>query len=554
MERREIFAHYYNDLKSRVVKLLSRRAVSRRCLVLNFGEKNVQMLWMKSVQGKDEVLSYACWDLDPRGEQDRMELERQIREVVDRCDLPEKKVLISCSADCQFEVRRMVLPRMPESELMEASRWQLKDEFSFDLEEVWLDWQVLREFCDDDGEHKMEVVFAVVPKATVSDYLQIAESCGMIPEGLTIADYNFGELVSSMQTVRSEAVVILHIGDDYSTVSLLKQGKICFVRRMAVSGSSFVQALTKTIVTETGKIQLSLQQAQELIAIDGIPLSEQHKVLEGLPAAQIFSLVRPVVEMLLREIRFSIHYFITQIPQSQFSHLYLAGRAAVIENFETYLERELGLAAQRVRIPDLPVGYENQPKECRQDDYDLANIVGAFMGRGHSLNLIRTQAQRNRQRQIRSSVFQYGVIGLGLLLLILISIVPLRTEIWARKSRTRSDYFHELKPLEELNKIIAEKRYLAAALSDGVLSSVAVLRLVSECIPDQVILSDLFFEEDQARLVLEGAFFRAEGMDSALTEFMRRLEASLGVKDVQLVMSRKDGPKEIFEIVCELVR
>ncbi|MBU2250985.1 MAG: PilN domain-containing protein, partial [Candidatus Omnitrophica bacterium] len=79
------------------------------------------------------------------------------------------------------------------------------------------------------------------------------------------------------------------------------------------------------------------------------------------------------------------------------------------------------------------------------------------------------------------------------------------------------------------------------------------LIVLSNLVPNEITLESLALKQDAATLVLKGQI-QASGAvaETALTQFMKKLEASDFFTEAALTSSKKEGLNQSFEIRCDI--
>ena len=550
---KKISPNNFYEFFKRAESLLFLRKGKPTLLAVNFGQSSAEMICIENTSGQPKVLAYETKKFLGVGKAVDSALEKFIKEFIARYSILEKEIIISLSEHSRIEIKHLILPPLPPEELLGVAKWQLKEQVSFDLNSAWIDWQVLNEFKDKNGEQKVEMNFVVVPKEVVSRYIHIVERCGLNLIGMTSESYNLAEFIKHTMN-RSEVVAILNIGDVYSTISLICQEKVYFVRKISISSRMFVQSLTKTIGTGKGKVQLSPKEADAVIDTVGVPIDEPQGNKRDTQRSHILFLLRPLIESLVREIKFSFHYFTTHFEKNEPEIFYLTGTRAYIRNLDQYLSRQIGLTVEQISSSDHFDFQEVNQTRIEKNSYCLINILGAVVGRCQSINLLRQRVQKDKAKYVKDSLFRCGVISVGIIFLFVVMGTQIQVSHHKRKLKERQGYLSQIKFIEDIYQKVHLKEDLISKIQVGTVPATVPLKLISAIIPNEIILNEMRFYVSRGQLSLKGEVFNESLSDAGLTKFMQKLEESSFVQEVSLTVSQKVESKQIFQILCDLVQ
>lgn len=147
------------------------------------------------------------------------------------CSLPEENTFIKV----------IRIPKVEEKELEEAVRWQIEPNFPVRLNDVFFDFQVIKE----EGEDEVTVCVAVVPKDIVFSYLSIFEKANIEPLVFE---------VESMSLIRAlvggylnEPIVFLDMGKCGTGFTVFSGDTILFTSHIEMGGDIFTKSVAKTL-------------------------------------------------------------------------------------------------------------------------------------------------------------------------------------------------------------------------------------------------------------------------------------------------------------------
>ncbi|MGI6552861.1 MAG: type IV pilus biogenesis protein PilM [Bacillota bacterium] len=156
-------------------------------------------------------------------------LERALRDLCQKHSWQRKRMVASLAAK-QIVLRHLTLPLMPDQELKKAVAWEAEKYLPRSRQDYSFDYQVLRR---DKGEGRMvEVLLAALPRELARQYWSVFQKAGCRLEVIDIVPLalerflRYGEKVD----LKEKPLLLLHLGNDCSTVAVIQKGKLSFTR------------------------------------------------------------------------------------------------------------------------------------------------------------------------------------------------------------------------------------------------------------------------------------------------------------------------------------
>ena len=105
------------------------------------------------------------------------------------------------------------------------------------------------------------------------------------------------------KTKKDQAICLVDIGEFYTELIIVRKKTLVFSRKIPITGKDFTKAMTKVLVSDRGKTELSLEQAEKIKCEVGIPPEGESKIIDNvISTTQILSMLRPSLEQLASEI------------------------------------------------------------------------------------------------------------------------------------------------------------------------------------------------------------------------------------------------------------
>lgn len=192
--------------------------------------------------------------------------------------------------------------------------------------------------------------------------------------------------------------LVLWLGEHDSVLIAGTREQIAFSRSISVGTEQLVEALTRTIRTDTGQTQLSRDQARALLASAGLPRPDD--VLDprdGIRGASVLPLLSPVIQRLCVELKQSIRFGIDEHQRAACT-MRLAGPGAHIPGLLRALTEQTGIAPED---NDEPVPRDAEPPTSHQH-----GALRALLDRPVPINLLPENLRiAGAQRRARAAIW-----------------------------------------------------------------------------------------------------------------------------------------------------
>jgi len=455
-------------------------------------------------------------------------------------------------ADAVFS-QTLILPDLPAAEIAPAATWQLKEALPFPQANILSGWQVVRTFKDDEGVRRKEVLFAALDKDVAQQYLMVLRSCRLNPCVLTSGFLNYGYCVDPAQ-LKSDTFAVLDIDDVELLLGVYKGSQLIFSRRLPVSWDKLTKALTEILVSEKGTTQLTYEEAAQVKNTVGIPLDEEVSGQGHTSTSHILSLMRPLLEALAREIKFSLSYFSSHFDMDAPASILLTGTGANLKNLDRYLSQELKIPVSFLKrhseiIPDGADGQGLSQEVWNQ----LSRAVSAFVSRGKAINFLSEELKRQQEFERQKAFLRTSAVIFAVLLSFDSFLLHWQDGLLRRKMVSLQGESQVVAALVGLKEKVGLKENLADKIRQRTVPMEDILKHVSALIPAELELGEMSWDRSSGRVSLKGVARADLGVDTpVLTDFVEDLERLAVFSDATLVSSRKDGTAQEFEIQCLL--
>lgn len=235
--------------------------------------------------------------------------------------LPERKTFIKV----------IEVPKMAKGNLNDTIGWEAAQHIPMNLEEVYLDWQVVGEEKD---SGKLKVLVGVAPKNLVDDYTKVLEEVDLKPLALEIESVAILRSLIKEKEIAAEAKLIIDIGRERMTLIIYDQGTIQFTASTsAISG----RAMTETIAS---KLNLNSSQAEKAKIIYGLEAKKE--------GGQLIKALEPIVDQLVIKITEVINFYNNHFSNpNKLKTIVLTGGSSQLKNLDFFLKQKTGLKIEK---------------------------------------------------------------------------------------------------------------------------------------------------------------------------------------------------------------
>lgn len=224
-------------------------------------------------------------------------------------------------------IKKITIPQMTSAELREQITWEAEQHIPFDLAEVEVDWQVLRQL-EDRGQ--MDVLLVAAKRDEIEDLRSLATQAKLRPR---VVDLDAFTVQNTFEAAYGpppldKTVVLLNIGASLTSLNILADGITSFTRDIVNGGNQITEEIQR-------HLGISYEEAEAYkCGGDG----------RGLVPKEVPEIVNRVVDQLAGEIQRSLDFFLATSGTEEIARVYVSGGAANIRALLDAIER-------RCRVP-----------------------------------------------------------------------------------------------------------------------------------------------------------------------------------------------------------
>ena len=226
-------------------------------------------------------------------------------------------------------IKKIKVPQMKKAELREGIAWEAEQHIPHSIEDVNLDFQILREAGPD--EQEMDVLLVAVKKDTLNNYLAVISAAGLSAAVVDVDAFAIENAFAISQEVQpGEVVALVNIGAAVTNINILHGGVSEFTRDCPLGGNQHTESLQKSLSVSFG--QAEALKRGELVA--------GHSFVDAMPVIQMANGV------LAGEIRRSFDFYRSTSHSTTIHRMVLSGGCALLSDLASYLSRALELPVE----------------------------------------------------------------------------------------------------------------------------------------------------------------------------------------------------------------
>jgi type IV pilus assembly protein PilM len=252
-------------------------------------------------------------------------------------------------------------------QLENAIRFRAQEALPIPLEEAVLDYQLLGETVDAEGQKKQRVLLVVAYRDLVERYVGACKKAGIKLAGVDLEAFALLRALGEHPAEGANAaIVVASVGSDRSTLAV-SDGEICeFTRVIEWGGMNLDVAIARALdmtPSEAEPIKLSVNLLEPAESME----------LDPEKAARVRTAVHEELQTFARELVSSLQFYQGQPGSLGIAEIVLTGGTAQMPGIDEELGRLIGV---RVRVGD-PLARVDRGKKLG-DDHDLGSLAIAI--------------------------------------------------------------------------------------------------------------------------------------------------------------------------------
>ncbi len=269
-------------------------------------------------------------------------------------------------------IRKITVPRMTAQELEEQIHWEAEQHIPFDIKDVQVDYQVLRERPE---ASQMDLLLVAAKKDQINDYAQIVREAKLKPVIVDIDAFSIQNLFElSRGLPADQTVALINVGASLASLNIVANGVSAFTREIANGGN---------VITEEIQKQLSVPVEQaEAYKTGGVGDG-------GMIPQQVVQVIDAVADSIAAEIQRSLDFFMATSGEAEIARIFVTGGTANLTSLGQAIER-------RSRVPvEVWAPTERITVDAKEVDRNLLQNKAAQLAVALGLSMRKSKEQRS---------------------------------------------------------------------------------------------------------------------------------------------------------------
>ncbi|MFA5275539.1 MAG: pilus assembly protein PilM [Candidatus Omnitrophota bacterium] len=459
-----------------------------------------------------------------------------LKDLLKGIDRNKSQIIVSINCP-HTAINRVVMPYMPKQELRECVNLGVKNYFPFPVTNSLSDCEIIGDFTEK-GLKKYEAVVAVSPKSTVDKYLSLLAKVGVSPVSFIPVPIALQKSAEAAYAKEGKTLCFVDIGALHTELIILKGKNLIFSRKIPVAGEDITRAMTGVLVSDRGRIELTLNEAEKIKREIGIPSEAEARIInDKISTNQILSMLRTPLAQLVSEVARCLDYCREENGGDRIDSLVLSGGGASLRGLTKFLSEELDI---EVKLGNYLEGFKTAPEVTHEKggvSHVLAVAIGSALSAGEGINLLPPEVKEKTKRMFKRTTFE-TTAAVAILALAFIYIgMRIQLNNYQKRVNVAKLELSSLEPQLKQARVFSQ-------LADEPYWSDTFIEL-SNIIPNDIYLTRLSMKNKI--ITIKGIALQVQGQEG-ISEFILSLERGL-FKNVKLVSSRGIQGKTSKEFV-----
>ncbi|MBC8474081.1 MAG: pilus assembly protein PilM [Candidatus Omnitrophica bacterium] len=466
-----------------------------------------------------------------------------------------KKSKFILSINCpKTTIKKIVAPHMPKGELRNAITLAAKNYFPFTIDDALLDFEILGEVIEK-GIKKYQVLVATSPKKTVNRYLSLLAKVGIKPASFIPVQYALQKLVQEAYREETGIRCFLDTGACHTELAIFsakggsasggKGPSLVFSRKIPSAGSDLTKEMTGVLLSDKGKTELSLDEAEKIKREIGIPDAGESKMVhDKISTVQILSMVRIPLEHMVSEIERCFDYYREESDGGRVDSLVLFGGGALLRGIADFISEGSGI---EVRLGNPLNGLKVESGAIDRSvsgTHRLGLAIGAGLSEAKGINLLPTEIKEETRQTFKRASVQ--AIATGIILTLVLMYIGMKIQLISFQKRTAAVNMEMASSQPQLEQVQAQD--LANEILAGQPYWEDVFKELSNIVPSNIYLTGFVMKEETIKM---RGIVTSSQPEELLSGLILDLENGI-FKNVRLIATKEIRGKlgNEFEIEC----
>lgn len=287
-------------------------------------------------------------------------IQQTLSGVLDLAPFDSKDVVLSPVLS-DLNIRAVRLPKLDDSELTKAARWEASERFARPVEELQVDWIRAGE-VGSTGDVREEIILLAIERTRLNCYLDAALECKLAPDAVDVPFAASARLATHKLRREGDHSIVqmtINVGHGGTTVTITRGRDLAFVKYLDTGGRSLTQAVANHLDLDEDAAQ-QLREERKLAAL--LDLKEMDS--DDRVARATLDATRPLLHEIGQEAALCLRYYSVTFRGARPQRVQIVGGEAGEPQLAQIVSDELKVQAT---VENPLEGMEFAPEAARFD-------------------------------------------------------------------------------------------------------------------------------------------------------------------------------------------
>lgn len=198
---------------------------------------------------------------------DRQAVVEAIQNVFDEHPIGCRNVATAVSGRAVI-VKRIWMDRLDEEDAREAILWEAEQHIPYDINDVTLDFQILR---SEEGEKQMEILLVAAKKDMVYQHADILREAGLNPEVIDVDAFAVQNAVlASYELAADDVAALVDVGAEETNLNIVRDHLPLYTKDLPLGTTAIVDALRREMHWDQEEAEEALRSPDESLDLPAL--------------------------------------------------------------------------------------------------------------------------------------------------------------------------------------------------------------------------------------------------------------------------------------------
>lgn len=336
---------------------------------LDLSDRSIKVAQFKKKNGKIYLYAHGREDI-PQGFIDGGEIKNEegVVELVKKAMASAKpkpikaKFVVYSIPEPKGFIRVVKIPRVEEQNLEDSIRYEAEQLFPIDINDSYVDWQVL----GTSDNSATEVLVAAVPRELIDSYSSLFRAAGLKPVAAEIESIAIARSLIN-ESKSSRPVLIIDLGKDRTSFIIFKNPAVQFTASIPICGNEIDKAIAK-------ELKISEDKAEKIKERCGLNFEGDCK--------KIYRIIQPSLQEMIKYISKLTDYYKEHYEfESDIAKVIICGGEARMNGISSFLSLRIKKEIEKGNpwINIMPSVDSKMPPISRDESLVFVTVLGLAM-------------------------------------------------------------------------------------------------------------------------------------------------------------------------------